>query len=630
MKPLKNLILAGMLALLLLLLTGCFVQPDPSLAPLTISDPSLPFGMVTALPTGTPTPEPTAAPSATPDPWTQNDASAWEDWSAGALPTTTPYVPPTAAPGQESWETSAEDYNAGYPVLRLGSIGEDVADLQAQLTLLRYYSGTIDGRYTQQTQEAVRAFQQKNGLEADGIAGRETQDLLYSTSGQASVIRADQEAETYYLLKSGTTGIEVRRLQARLMELGYYAGGVDGLYGKTTADAVKAFQRANGLSADGQAGVQTQKKLYSTAAKFAPSPVATADPEATRTLMLGMSGNDVYALQQRLIELRYLSGVADGVFGQETQEALARYQQANGLAADGVASAATLRKLEGSSKAAGSTPPPTGSALREGDTGEAVYLLQARLFELGYQPGRIDGRYGAETTEAVRAFQQMNGLAVDGVAGAATQRAMASAKAASPAGETPQEEVPAPAPADPKTLPTMRKGDRGAAVTTLQNQLIALGYLSSADGQFGSGTDRAVKLFQEANGVTADGVVGPGTLSLLFDGGAVPYADYFGGGRKGTSDASNPSPSDKPINTDQVIQWASEGEDVRAYQRRLEALGYLSAKAVTGTFNQQTVEATKAFQRDNGLKVDGAAGPDTLRAAFSTSAKTANGEEIGD
>ena len=58
--------------------------------------------------------------------------------------------------------------------------------------------------------------------------------------------------------------------------------------------------------------------------------------------------------------------------------------------------AGTIKKLNGSCKAAGGTTPTpaaVGATLREGDQGEAVYILQARLFELGYYTGRIDGRF---------------------------------------------------------------------------------------------------------------------------------------------------------------------------------------------------------------------------------------------
>ena len=539
----KRIYLATMLAAMLFLLSGCFIQPDPTLDPLVIHEGVVPFGTAQPLPTNTPTPVAENQPTPTPDAWQSSDQSTWEDWAQGSLPTSTPRTAATAAPGAQSWATSTEDYNAGYPVLMMGSTGTDVSDLQARLTELGYYTGAIDGRYASGTQTAVQEFQERNGLTADGIAGRQTQDLLYSGSAQPKyvTVSASGDAEEYLLLKQGTSGVEVRKLQGRLAELGYYAGGVDGIYGETTASAVKAFQRANGLSGDGQAGVQTQSKLYSSSARYASSPVATANPDATRTLTLGMTGNDVYALQERLIELRYLSGVADGVFGAETQAALIAFQKNNGLTADGNAGSSTLKKLAGSCKAATRTTPtpaPAGTVtLREGDEGENVYILQAYLFELGYYTGRIDGRFSAETTEAVKAFQR-------------------------------------------------------------------------------------------ANGLTADGIAGKGTLSILYSGSAVAYGGSSGGS---SSSGSSPAATATPRpNTDIVIQWESEGDDVRQYQQRLVELGYLSSKYVTGKFNQPTVEATKAFQTMNGLKVDGAAGPQSLKLIYSNDALNADGVRVGD
>ena len=630
----KKLGLTAMLAAMLFLLSGCFIQPDPTLDPLVIHEGVVPFGTVQPLPTNTPTPVAENQPTPTPDAWQSSDQSTWEDWAQGSLPTSTPRTAATAAPGAQSWATSTEDYNAGYPVLMMGSTGTDVSDLQARLTELGYYTGAIDGRYASGTQTAVQEFQERNGLTADGIAGRQTQDLLYSGSAQPKyvTVSASGDAEEYLLLKQGTSGVEVRKLQGRLAELGYYAGGVDGIYGETTASAVKAFQRANGLSGDGQAGVQTQSKLYSSSARYASSPVATANPDATRTLTLGMTGNDVYALQERLIELRYLSGVADGVFGAETQAALIAFQKNNGLTADGNAGSSTLKKLAGSCKAATRTTPtpvPSGTVtLREGDEGENVYILQAYLFELGYYTGRIDGRFSAETTEAVKAFQRANGLTADGIAGKGTQSKLTSGSAI-PAGSADGSGQESVTPPQTNELTTLRRGDKSAQVMVMQQYLMELGYLSTQpDGQFGAGTERAVKLFQEANGLTADGVAGKGTLSILYSGSAVAY----GGSSSGSSSSGSvPSATATPKpNTDIVIQWESEGDDVRQYQQRLVELGYLSSKYVTGKFNQPTVEATKAFQTMNGLKVDGAAGPQSLKLIYSNDALNADGVRVGD
>ena len=63
------------------------------------------------------------------------------------------------------------------------------------------------------------------------------------------------------LSKMGSTGEEVKNIQTALSSKGYYSGNIDGIYGTGTKNAVLAFQRDNGLSADGIAGKQTLKAL---------------------------------------------------------------------------------------------------------------------------------------------------------------------------------------------------------------------------------------------------------------------------------------------------------------------------------------------------------------------------------
>ena len=66
----------------------------------------------------------------------------------------------------------------------------------------------------------------------------------------------------YKTLKMGDKGPEVRELQEKLLEYGYYSGNVDGAYGNQTRKAVEHFQYMHGLSADGIAGRHTQTVLY--------------------------------------------------------------------------------------------------------------------------------------------------------------------------------------------------------------------------------------------------------------------------------------------------------------------------------------------------------------------------------
>ena len=134
--------------------------------------------------------------------------------------------------------------------------------------------------------------------------------------------------------------------------------------------------------------------------------------------------------------------------------------------------------------------------LRRGDRGEDVKVLQRALKRAGYDAGTIDGIFGPRTEAAVRAFQRANGLTVDGIVGPRTWAALA-----------PYMEV---------EESWLRKGDRGPEVQMLQLALERAGFSPGAlDGIFGTRTDAAVRAFQRANGLQADGIVGPRTLATL-------------------------------------------------------------------------------------------------------------------
>lgn len=94
--------------------------------------------------------------------------------------------------------------------------------------------------------------------------------------------------------------------------------------------------------------------------------------------------------------------------------------------------------------------------------------------------------------------------------------------------------TPSPMPTpSPVTYTTLKKGTNGPSVVKMQEALILLGYLDGmADGDFGSGTQRAVIQFQAVNGLSADGIAGTKTLSLLYSGQALdasqaPEMDYL-------------------------------------------------------------------------------------------------------
>ena len=145
------------------------------------------------------------------------------------------------------------------------------------------------------------------------------------------------------LFQVNDVGLEVKQMQLRLKDLGYYAGDADGQFGKGTEGAVKAFQFQHGLKDDGIAGEQTLGVLYSAhAQRFVPTPTPSPTPAI---LASGSRGTEVEALQKRLKELGYYTGEVDGDFGQGTRAAVRLFQSQHGLTADGIAGSQTIAKL---------------------------------------------------------------------------------------------------------------------------------------------------------------------------------------------------------------------------------------------------------------------------------------------
>lgn len=201
--------------------------------------------------------------------------------------------------------------------------------------------------------------------------------------------------------------------------------------------------------------------------------------EAT-TLHNGSSGEEVRELQQALIDLGYLGGTADGVFGNKTENAVRKFQKKNRLSVDGLAGTATrqliLSQAQGKNAAPVTTAAPAVTAapsqetssssaaasslfgsyasIRPGDRGDRVKSLQSSLITLGFLKGKADGVFGSQTKKAVISFQRSQKLTTDGIAGKKTLTAIQSALSGStaatptpaPAATASAEATPAPAP----------------------------------------------------------------------------------------------------------------------------------------------------------------------------------------
>ena len=306
--------------------------------------------------------------------------------------------------------------------LEKGSTGSDVKDLQTKLKKLGYYDAYVDGDYGDTTVAAVKAFQKKYNLTADGIAGKETLKKLDSVYKNADSDKDDDS------LRMGDSGSAVKDLQTKLKKLGYYSGTVDSTFGSGTYAAVRAFQKKYNLTADGVAGSETLKKL-DTAYKNADS------DKDDGSLRKGATGSAVKDLQTKLKKLGFYNAYVDGSYGDTTVAAVKAFQKKYNLTADGVAGSETLKKLDSAYKNADSNTSTDDDSLRKGATGTAVKTLQTNLKKLGFYTAYVDGSFGSTTESAVKAFQKKYGLTADGVAGSATLKKIESAVASASSGK---------------------------------------------------------------------------------------------------------------------------------------------------------------------------------------------------
>jgi len=139
------------------------------------------------------------------------------------------------------------------------------------------------------------------------------------------------------LYRRGDTGAAVAEVQATLAQLGLLDGPEAG-FGVATDRAVRTFQQQRGVSVDGIVGPETYRALAAARWRLGDRLLSLASKPFV--------GDDVAALQERLLELGYDAGRADGVFGARTQTALRGFQRDYGMVADGACGMATLRALK--------------------------------------------------------------------------------------------------------------------------------------------------------------------------------------------------------------------------------------------------------------------------------------------
>ena len=207
-------------------------------------------------------------------------------------------------------------------LLQFGDRGDNVRYLQYGLHILCCSPNGFDGEFGNGTLTAVKKFQSKYGLVSDGIVGDTTWNTLKN---------------------------EIATLQAQLNKKGCNVGTVDGIAGPATYNAVISFQNKNGLTADGQVGTATWDILFNN---------VSGGVSYNRILKVTsplMQGDDVKVVQNKLNSLGYNCGTADGYYGNDTKNAVVKFQSNRGLTTDGEVGPATWNALFSNSSSNGNT-----------------------------------------------------------------------------------------------------------------------------------------------------------------------------------------------------------------------------------------------------------------------------------
>ena len=263
----------------------------------------------------------------------------------------------------------------------------------------------------------------------------------------------------------------------------------------------------------------------------------------------------VYSLQMKLIELDYLDGIADGIFGKGTAAAVSAFQADHadqGLEVSGIADIATqelLFKLEAPLDP-NATISPDEEVLDTGDVNNDVFIVQNNLFIWGFITAEPDGIFGSGTKQALSDFQKYAFDAMVAFTGGGNDAEGTPEPTPAPTPDTDgsyqmamvQDEAISDIPTDgtltgdwmefllkgfDPNIIEVREDDKNSDVKRVQTRLVALGYMAAGnDGYFGEHSKVALKYFQKLNGLDETGWLDEATVKKLFSGNAVASDKY--------------------------------------------------------------------------------------------------------
>ena len=425
-----------------------------------------------------------------------------------------PTVPPESETVQavEVVEEAAE--------LALDSRGDQVKDLQKRLFVLGFTTGSIDGIYGNNTYTAVK--------EAEEYLRLIEQQAIDEEAAAAAAARAALATPEPSALPEGVTAVETPAITPEPTPVPTPA--------PTPQTAV-----------DGVADLPLQEVIY-----------GDVDGWYLCDVTLHSSGLAAKRVQRRLVVLNYLNDAADGIFGVNSQTALAAFQVKNGLEETGVADRETQRLLFSEDAQTGKKP--VYNQLVLWSSGDIVKEVQQQLIMLGFMNGSASGVYDNNTQKGVMALEkylyvidhpdlkpkqtaapQMEATDIED--SAANVEALAAEDPENNPYEEQHETVSA---ADslgfeptgvmsdalqrrlledgiPVYSDVLRKGDSGDDVVRVQRRLCSLGYLTTSgiDGLYGGGTEKAIAKFQERNRMERTGIADQAVQYTLFSADAV-------------------------------------------------------------------------------------------------------------